>query len=128
MIDRRGDASRDPDQEFTSEPAVAETYTLYDYDLATSRFTELTSGIRSMVLDSTGAAHATGALTGELVEAATVAWTPDGRGLLYLVRDGGDSAASWTIRSIDAAGGTSRPFSSEACSHSTSGSASRTCC
>ncbi|HTE65638.1 MAG TPA: hypothetical protein VK736_05225, partial [Candidatus Binatia bacterium] len=44
-------------------------------------------------------------VTGELVAGGTVAWTPDGRGMLYLVREGGDSAASWTIRSIDAAGG-----------------------
>lgn len=91
--------------DFTSEPAVAETSTLYDYDLATARFTELTSGIRSMTLDATGAAQPTGTVTGELVAGGTVAWTPDGRGLLYLVREAGDSAASWTIRSIDAAGG-----------------------
>ena len=91
--------------DFTSEPAVAETYTLYGYDLATARFTELTSGIRSMMLDATGAAQPTGAVTGELVEGATAAWTPNGRGLLYLVREAGDAAASWTIRSIDAAGG-----------------------
>jgi len=58
-----------------------------------------------MILDATGAAQPTGMMTGERVEGATVAWTPDGRGLLYLVRDAGDSAASWTIRSIDAAGG-----------------------
>jgi hypothetical protein len=44
-------------------------------------------------------------VTGELVAEGTVAWTPDGRGLLFLVREVGDAAASWTIRSIDAAGG-----------------------
>ncbi len=91
--------------DFSSEPAVAETYVLYDYDLATARFTELTSGIRSMILDETGAAQPTGTVTGELVAGGTVAWTPDGRGLLYLVRETGNSSASWTIRSIDAAGG-----------------------
>jgi dipeptidyl aminopeptidase/acylaminoacyl peptidase len=91
--------------DFTSEPEAPETYTLYDYDLATGRFTELTSGIRSMILDATGAAHPTGTVTGELVVGGTVAWTRDGRRLLYLVREAGDSAASWTIRSIDAAGG-----------------------
>jgi dipeptidyl aminopeptidase/acylaminoacyl peptidase len=91
--------------DFTSEPAVADTETLYAYDLATARFTELTSGIRSMTLDATGAAHPTGAETGELVAGGTVAWTPDGRALLYLVREAGVSAASWTIRSIDATGG-----------------------
>jgi dipeptidyl aminopeptidase/acylaminoacyl peptidase len=90
--------------DFTSEPAVAETYALYGYDLATARFTELTSGTRSMILDASGAAKPTGT-TGEIVVGGTVAWTSDGRGLLYLVREGGDSAASWTIRSIDATGG-----------------------
>ena len=58
-----------------------------------------------VILDATGAAHATGTVTGELVAGGTVAWTPDGRSLLYLVREAGDAAASWTIRSIDAAGG-----------------------
>ena len=91
--------------DFSSEPAVDETSTLYAYDLATARFTELTSGTRSMILDATGAAQPTGTVTGDLVEGGTVAWTPDGRGLLYLVREAGDSAAGWTIRSIDAAGG-----------------------
>jgi hypothetical protein len=91
--------------DFTSEPEVAETSTLYDYDLATARFTELTSGVRTLILDATGAAQPTGAVTGELVAGGTVAWTPDGQRLLYLVRDGGDAAASWTIRSVDAAGG-----------------------
>ena len=91
--------------DFKSEPRVADTNTLYGYDLATARFTELTSGIRSLILDATGAAQPTGVVTGELVEGGTVAWTPDGRKLLYLVREAGDSAASWTLRSIDASGG-----------------------
>ena len=77
--------------DFSSEPAV-DTSTLYDYDLATARFTELTS---------TGTP-----VTGELVTGGTVAWTPDSRRLLYLIREGGDSAAySWTIRSVDATRG-----------------------
>ncbi len=91
--------------DFSSEPSVSETYTLYDYDLATARFTELTSGTRSMILDATGAARPTGTETGELVAEGTVTWTPDGQRLLYLVREAGASAASWTIRSIDVAGG-----------------------
>ena len=91
--------------DFTAEPQVAETSTLYAYELATARFTELTSGMRTLILDATGAAHPTGAVTGELVDWGSVAWTPDGRGLLYLVREAGDSSASWTIRLIDAAGG-----------------------
>jgi WD40 repeat protein len=90
--------------DFTSEPAV-DTSTLYDYDLATARFTELTSASKSMIFDSTGAVQSTGTGTGELVVGDTVAWTPDGRALVYLVREAVDSPASWTIRSIDAAGG-----------------------
>ena len=43
--------------DFSSDPAVAETSTLYDYDLATARFTELTSGTISMILDASGAAR-----------------------------------------------------------------------
>src|SRR5439155_11518145 len=82
-----------------------ETWTLFDYDLATGRLTGLTSAIRSLTLDSTGAAHPKGTVTGELVEAATVAWTPDGRRLVYLVRDAGASPATWTIHTIDPAGG-----------------------
>ncbi len=90
--------------DFTSEPAV-DTSMLYDYDLATAQFTELTSWSKSMFFDSTGAVQSTGTGTGELVVGGTVAWTPDGRGLLYLVREAGDSPATWTIRSIVAAGG-----------------------
>ena len=91
--------------DFASEPAVSDTQTLYAYDVASARFTELTSGIRSLILDGTGAAQPTGPVTGELVAEGTVAWTPDGRALLYLVREGGDTGTSWTLRSIDAAGG-----------------------
>lgn len=90
--------------DLTSEPAV-DTSTLYDFDLATARFTELTSGFRSMIFDSTGAVQSAGTVTGELVAGGTVAWTADGRRLLYLVRDADDPASSWTIRSVDAAGG-----------------------
>jgi Tol biopolymer transport system component len=91
--------------DFTSEPQVPGTNTLYSYDLATARFTELTSWTGSLIFDATGAAQPTGVVTGEFVELGSVAWTPDGRKLLYLVREAGDSAASWTLRSIDAAGG-----------------------
>jgi WD40 repeat protein len=91
--------------DFTSDPQIPETNMLYSYDLATARFTELTSGIRSLFFDATGAVESTGPVTGELVEGGSVAWTPDGRKLLYLVPEGGDPATSWTLRSIDAAGG-----------------------
>ncbi len=90
--------------DFSSEPPVAETYTLYNYHLATARLSELTSGKRTMILGAMGAAQNTGTETGELVFGGSVAWTPDGRRLLYLVREVGDSAV-WTIRSIDATGG-----------------------
>jgi len=88
----------------SSEPAGAETFTLYVYDLETARFTELSSGTTSRLLDDTGAAQPPGTTTGELVVGGAFAWTPDGRGLLYLVREGGESAG-WTLRSIDADGG-----------------------
>ena len=94
--------------DFTSYPQVPQvpgTNTLYSYDLATARFTELTSWTGSLIFDAGGGAQPTGMVTGELVEWGSVAWTPDGRKLLYLVREAGDSAASWTLRSIDAAGG-----------------------
>jgi hypothetical protein len=58
-----------------------------------------------MTFDSTGAIQYTGTVTGELIVGGTVAWNPDGRGLVYLVDEAGDDAYSWTIRSIDAAGG-----------------------
>ncbi len=91
--------------DFSSEPAVTETSALYDYDLATGHFTELTSGTISMILDAAGAVQYRGTVTGEHVVGGTVAWTPDGRRLLYLVHEADEPAASWTIRSIDAAGG-----------------------
>lgn len=90
--------------DFASEPPV-ETTTLYAYDLATARFTDLTSGSQTLIFDSTGAVASMGTATGELAVVGSVAWTPDGRSLLYLVREAGDAAASWTLRSIDAAGG-----------------------
>jgi hypothetical protein len=90
--------------DWTSEPFPG-TNTLYSYDLASARFTELTSWTGSLINDATGAAQPTGAVTGEFIELGSVAWTPDGRKLLYLVREAGDSAATWTLRSIDAAGG-----------------------
>lgn len=91
--------------DFTSGTPVPETSTLYSYDLATARLAELTSGIRPLVFDATGVAQPTGTVTGEFVEGGSVAWARDGRELLYLVREGGDPATSWTLRSIDAAGG-----------------------
>ncbi len=90
--------------DFTTEPTVVETYTLFAYDLATAHFTELTTGMRTMVLDASGAAQPTGVETGELVAGGSLEWTADGRSLLYLVREADDSAPRWTIRSIDAAG------------------------
>jgi len=92
-------------KDFTAAPEVVETLTLYAYDPATARFTELTSGIQLLTQDATGVVQPTGAATGELVAGGTVTWTPDGRGLLYLVREGDEPRASWTLRSIDPAGG-----------------------
>ena len=88
-----------------SEPTV-ETSRLYAYDLSTAQFTELTSGGRSMIFDSTGAIMSRSSIvTGEVVMEGSVAWTADSQALLYLVHESGYGAASWTIRSIDAAGG-----------------------
>ena len=56
--------------DFTSDPQVPETNTLYSYDLATAGFTELTSWTGSLIFDATGAAQSTGPVTGELVEGA----------------------------------------------------------
>ena len=72
--------------DFTSYPQVPEvpgTNTLYSYDLATARFTELTSWTGSLIFDAGGGAQPTGTVTGELVEWGSVAWTPDGRKLMY---------------------------------------------
>lgn len=70
--------------DFGSEPPIIETYTLFAYDLQTARLTEL---------------------TGEIVTRDSVAWTPDGGRLLYLVRDADASTPSWTIHLVDASGG-----------------------
>ena len=91
--------------DFESASTFTETHTLFGYDLESARFEELTSGMVSMTPDATGQAHPTGPATGEFVARDSVAWTPDGGTLLYLVRDADVSRASWTIRSIDAAGG-----------------------
>jgi len=92
-------------KDFRTGPKGVETSTLFAYDLVTARFTELTSGTSSLIMYQTGLVRPTGVVTGELVAGGTVAWAPDGRRLLYLVREAGDATASWTIRSIDAAGG-----------------------
>ena len=91
--------------DFTSDPPDEETYTIHDYDLATTGFTDVISETRPMVVDATGAGQSTGVGTLELLTGATVAWTPDGRRLVYLDREAGDPTGSWTIRSVDVAGG-----------------------
>ena len=92
--------------DFTSEPTVPETHTLYAYDLPTARFADLTSGSITTVFSPTGAVSSRGGATGELMVDGTVAWTPDGRALLYLIFDGGSgNASTWTLRSVDATGG-----------------------
>jgi hypothetical protein len=91
--------------DFTSEPVVDETFTLYDYEPATARFTEVLSETHSMILDPSGAVQPTGPGTQELSFGTTVVWAPDGRSLLYVAREGSDADAIGTIRSIDASGG-----------------------
>ena len=72
-----------------------------------------------MIFDAGGAAQPTGTVTGELVELGSVAWTPDGRKLLYLVREPGDSQRPGrSVRSMQPAEASHRLWS-EACRHST---------
>jgi hypothetical protein len=91
--------------DFTSEPAVEETWTLYDYEPATARFNDVISENHSMILDSSGAAHPTGPQDQELSFGTTVVWAPDGRTLLYYAPEGSAEGVIGTIRSIDVAGG-----------------------
>ena len=91
--------------DLTSDPAVTETFTLYDYELATARFTAVISETRSMIVDSSGAAQPAVPGTQELSFGTTVVWGPDSRTLLYFAQEGSADGAIGTIRSIDVAGG-----------------------
>ena len=74
--------------------------TLRVYDLASGRATDVASGVETLVLDPNGAAHVTGILEGNPVWMGGIAWSADGRRLLYLspepatTRSGGRSARS----------------------------------
>ncbi len=79
--------------------------TLRVYDLASGRATDVASGTETLVLDGSGAAHVMGTLEGDPVWMGGIAWTQDGRRLLYLSPEPGDGPKRWTIRAVDAAGG-----------------------
>ena len=79
--------------------------TLRVYDLASGRATDVASGVETLVLDPKGAAHVTGILEGNPVWMGGIAWSADGRRLLYLSPEPGDDPKRWTIRAVDAAGG-----------------------
>ena len=82
---------------FDTETPGPEVWGLHVYDVATGRHIQVASSSVTRTVPET--------VTGELVEMGTVHWTPDGRRLLYLVRESGEPNARWTIRSADAAGG-----------------------
>jgi hypothetical protein len=83
--------------------------TLRVYDLASGRATDVASGVEKLVLDPSGAARVTSLLEGNPVWMGGIAWSADGRQLLYLSPEPGPGPPRWTIRAVDAAGG--RPSS-----------------
>jgi Tol biopolymer transport system component len=78
--------------------------TLRVYDLASGRATDLASGVETLVLDGSGAAHVTGTLEGNPVEMGGIAWSPDGRQLLYLSPEPGAGPNRFTLRAVDVVG------------------------
>ena len=79
--------------------------TLRVYDLASGRATDVASGVETLVLEASGAAHVTGTLEGNPVWLGGIAWSPDGRQLLYLSPESGAGPKRFTIRAVDAVGG-----------------------
>jgi Tol biopolymer transport system component len=79
--------------------------TLRVYDLASGRATDLAPGVETLVLDGTGAAHVTATLEGNPVWMGGIAWSPDGRQLLYLSPEPGAGPKRFTIRAVDAVAG-----------------------
>jgi dipeptidyl aminopeptidase/acylaminoacyl peptidase len=79
--------------------------TLRVYDLASGRATDVASGVETLVLTGSGAAQVTGTLEGNPVWMGGIAWSPDGRQLLYLSPEPGAGPKRFTIRAVDAVGG-----------------------
>jgi Tol biopolymer transport system component len=79
--------------------------TLRVYDLASGQATDLASGVETLALDGSGAAHVTGTLEGNPVWMGGIAWSPDGRQLLYLSPEPGAGPKRFTIRAVDVVGG-----------------------
>ena len=75
------------------------------YDLESGLATDVASGVEKLSFEASGQADVTTVLEGEPVWMGGVAWTGDGKQLLYLNPEPGDSPMTWTIRAVDAAGG-----------------------
>ena len=74
------------------------------YDLASGRATDLASGTELLVMDA-GTFRVTGRLDGTPVWIGGISWSPDGRQILYLSPEPGAGPKRFTIRAVDAAGG-----------------------
>jgi hypothetical protein len=72
---------------------------LWVFDADAGRYTQSTSGVTE---ESGGVLTS---VTGSPPAWGPVVWTQDGQRILYLVPEPGGGPARWTIRSIDAAGG-----------------------
>jgi Tol biopolymer transport system component len=81
------------------------TTSLRVYDLASGQGTEVASGVQALVFEASGQAHWAQTLEGEPVWVGGFAWTADGKHLLYLSPERSDGLGPWTIRAVDAAGG-----------------------
>jgi Tol biopolymer transport system component len=79
--------------------------TLRVYDLASGRATDVASGVETLILDPSGEASVTSILEGNPVWMSGIAWSADGRRLLYLSPEPGVGPKTWTVRAVDAAGG-----------------------
>jgi hypothetical protein len=73
------------------------------YDLASGRATDVASG--TQVLAADGAPDMTGTLEGNPVWIGGISWSPDGQRALYLSPEPGAAPTRFTIRAVDAVGG-----------------------
>lgn len=75
------------------------------YDVASGSVTDVASGTQVFSLDPTGAGQVTDTLDGTPVWGAGIAWSPDGRQLLYLSPEQSEGPPRWTVYAAAAAGG-----------------------